>query len=341
MSLFGNPKYTKKDISTTERQRKSGKNKINKFQELYDNYKTQKTKEEQLRQKIISEREKSFLAECYFSPRITKNKNIFKKKPFEGITQEERGNNKIKTKELLNTDPNIADLINRQNKWLENKNNKLNNKIEEETIKEVEGCVFKPEIKRVSKKVISNLKIESNKIVEKPDSYINYIKRNKKFRENKKNSREYEYPLSKNWKSPHKNRIIKNNEYDYTKHQLTENSYLFKNKSSSNYNINFSNSISNKSIKNKEIKTTKSIPISQLKITNISNDELYSMIYLSEKEKIEKNINDYTEENLQKIFENKKQVSFRQAMDGLHKALINLDLSDVSKDEIDFNENEN
>ena len=230
MSLFGNQQYNKKDNFITEIQRSIGKNKINKFQQLYCNYKTQKKKEEHFLKKIFSEREKNFLAECYFSPRIIKNKNVFRKKPFEGITQEKRLNNKINTKESLNTDPNVTDLINRQNKWLEIKKNKLNHKIVEEEIKIIEGCVFKPEIKKVNKIVISNLKIKSYKIVEKPDSYINYVKRNIKFRENKKKSKEYELPISKNWKSPHKNRIIKTNDYDYTKHELTENSYFIKNK---------------------------------------------------------------------------------------------------------------
>jgi hypothetical protein len=255
---------------------------------------------------------------------------VFRKKPFEGITQEKRINNKINTKESLNTDPNVTDLINRQNKWLENMKNKLNHKIDAEEIKKIEGCVFKPEIKKVNKIVISNLKIKSYKIVEKPDSYINYVKRNIKFRENKKKSKEYELPISKNWKSPHKNRIIKTNDYDYTKHELTENSYLIKHK----------DSMPNKSFKSKDEKKTKSTPIYKLKITNISNNELYSMIYLSEKEKIEKNINDYTEENVQIIFGKKKQINFRLAMEGLHKALINLNLSDINEDE-KFNKTEN
>ena len=324
MSLFGNQQYNKKDNFITKIQRSIGKNKINKFHQINDNSKTQKKKEKDFLQKIFSEREKNFLAECYFSPRIIKNKNVFRKKPFEGITQEKCINNKINTKELLNTDSNVLDLINRQNKWLENKKNKLNHKIDEEEIKTIVGCVFKPEIKKVNKIVISNLKIKSDKIVEKPDSYINYVKRNIKFRENKKIRREYKYPISKNWKSPHKNKIIKTNNYDYTKHELTENSYLFKNK----------NSISNKSFKNKDEKKTKSTPICKLKITNISNNELYSMIYLSGKEKIEKNINDYTEENAQIIFGKKKKINFRLAMEGIHKALINLNLSDINEDEI-------
>lgn len=341
MSSFGNPKYIKIENSNTKRQKSSEKNNNKKFQQLYDNYKYQKTKEERYRQKILSEREKNEMAECSFSPRLSKNNKNFKKKPFEAITQEERDNNKIKTKELLKSDINFLNLIERQNKWLEKKNNKLNYKIVEEAIKTIDGCVFKPEIKRINKKVITNLKQESNKIVENTDSYVNYIKRNKKCRENqknKKNNMAYEYPITKHWKSPHKNRVIKYNNYDYTRHELTENSYLLKNKSNSNYKTNISTALSNKSFRNKETKTIKSIPISKLKITNISNDELYSIIYLTEKEKIEKNLNDYTNENVEKIFGEKKQINFRKAMEGLHNTLINMNLNDDSYDDESYSQ---
>ena len=340
MSLFSDPKPIKREKRMVARQKSSNKNN-KKFQQLYESYKTQKTKEDHYRQKILSEREKKELAECSFSPKIRKSKKIFDKKPFEAITQEERINNKLKLKELLNTEPNLIDLVNRQKIWLENRNNKLNHRIVEEAIKSVEGCIFKPQIKKINKKVISNLKIESKKIVEKPESYINYIKRNQKFRENKNNNeRTYR---AKNWKSPHRNGILKNNNYDYTKHELTENSYLLKNRSSTNYNMNISNIISNRSFKEKEItKKTKSIPISKLKITNISIDELYSLIYHSEKEKIEKNLADFSEENLEKLFQEKKQIYFKQAMDGLHTALINLNLNDDdSEDDINLNGNNN
>ena len=336
MSSFGNPKYIKIENSNTKRQKSSEKNHNKKFQQLYDNYEYQKIKEERYRKQVLTEREKNELAECTFSPKLSKKNKIFKKKPYEAITQEERHNNKIKTKELLKSDANVVDLIDRQNKWLENKNNKLNSKIVEEAIKTIDGCVFKPEIKKINKKIITNLKKESNKIVENTDSYVNYIKRSKKCRENeksKKNSMVYEYPITKNWKSPHKNRVIKFNNYDYTRHELTENSYLLKNNSNSNYKTNYSTTLSNKSFKNKERKTIKSIPISKLKITNISNDELYSIIYLTEKEKIEKNLNDYTNENVEKIFGGKKQINFRKAMEGLHNTLINMNLDDNSDDE--------
>ena len=335
---FNNPKYIKKEDRSKEKQTSTGKTRQKKFQKLYNDYKTQKTKEEEYRQKMLSEREKKELAECSFNPKITKNNSLYKKKPFEAITQEERNKNKIKGREKLKSDSKIINLINRQNKWLENKNNRLNQRIVADAIKKVEGCVFEPKIKNISNKMSSNLKIDSYKLVEKPDPYLNFINKTKKYRESK-NSGSKDNTKIKNWKSPNRKKIIMDNDYDYTRHELTENNYLLKNNSYSNNSDNISNSISNKSFNNKE-KIKKSIPISKLKLTNISNDELYSMIYYNGKEKINKSLNIYLDENIQKIFGEKNQIYFKQAMEGLHQILINLDIRD-DEDDVELNLNEN
>ena len=335
---FNNPKYIKKEDRSKENQTSTGKTRQKKFQKLYNDYKTQRTKEEEYRQKMLSEREKKELAECSFNPKITKNNSLYKKKPFEAITQEERNKNKIKGQEKLKSDSKIINLINRQNKWLENKNNRLNQRIVADAIKKVEGCVFEPKIKNISNKMSSNLKIDSYKLVEKPDPYLNFINKTKKYRESK-NSGSKDNTKIKNWKSPNRKKIIMDNDYDYTRHELTENNYLLKNNSYSNNIDNISNSMSNKSFNNKE-KIKKSIPISKLKLTNISNDELYSMIYYNGKEKINKSLNIYLDENIQKIFGEKNQIYFKQAMEGLHQSLINFDISD-DEDDVELNLNEN
>lgn len=342
MSLLNNPfnnqKIIKKEDRSKEKQTSTEKTRQKKFQKLYNDYKTQKTKEEEYRQKMLSEREKKELAECSFNPKLTKKNSLYKKKPFEALTQEDKNKNKIKGQERLKSDSKIINLINRQNKWLENKNNKLNQRIVADAIKKVEGCVFEPKIKNISNKISSNLKTESHKLVEKPDSYLNFINKTKKYRESKKSSKDK--IKIKNWKSPNRNKIIMDNDYDYTRHELTDNNYLLKNNSSSNYNVNISNSISTKSFKDKE-RMKKSIPISKLKLTNISNDELYSMIYYNAKEKINKSLNIYLDENIQKLFGDKNQIYFRQAMEGLHQSLINLDLSDNEEDDVELNLNIN
>ena len=57
MSLLNNPfnnqKYIKKEDRNKEKQTSAGKTRQKKFQKLYNDYKTQKTKEEEYRQKML------------------------------------------------------------------------------------------------------------------------------------------------------------------------------------------------------------------------------------------------------------------------------------------------
>ena len=321
------------------RKKSPSKNSQNKFEQLYENYKTRQVKNEKLKQKILSEREKKHLTECTFSPKTNKYKNIFNKKPFDSYLKGEALKNETNTKKKLLTDSNIQDWIDKQNEWLENKNNKLNKRIVTETMKDMEKYVFEPQIQKTKKRTISNLKIEAHKIIEKPDYYLNYIKKKRQFIKNKSNSRLYEYPISGDWKSPYKKnklRINRMNDYDYTKHQLMERSYMLKNKSSSNFNNNISMSISNKSFNSKE-KERKTITVSKLKINNLKGDELYKIVYLREKEKLNRNIKDYTEENLEKIFQGKDKIHFKQALERLHTVLIDLNLDNMKENENERN----
>ena len=66
------------------------------------------------------------------------------------------------------------------------------------------------------------------------------------------------------------------------------------------------------------------------------------MIYKNEKDKLNKKLKDYTTENEDKIFEGKKQIYFRQAMENLHSAIINInsDLDDETNGEEKSNNNE-
>ena len=303
------------------RQRSFGQNNQNTFEKLYNNYKTRNAKMEKLKERINSERKKNELSECTFSPKLTKMKNIFNKKS--------TSTNKKSINNILKSDSKIVNLINRQNKWLENRNNKLKKRIVTETMKSMETCVFEPKIKKINKRIISNLKAEASKIIEKPDSYINYIKKNNQFRKNKSNSKMYEFPITHGEKSPKNLKRLKlnrSNDYDYTKHQLTERSCMLQNKNNSNNN-NISITSSNKSFNKKEIEIKrKSIQLSKLK--NLNPDEIYKMIYLKEKERLNKEISDNTNENLEKIFEGKEQIHFKKAMEKLHTIIINLNLDD-------------
>ena len=308
------------------RQRSFGQNNQNTFEKLYNNYKTRNAKMEKLKERINSERKKNELSECTFSPKLTKMKNIFNKKS--------TSTNKKSINNILKSDSKIVNLINRQNKWLENKNNKLKKRIVTETMKSMETCVFEPKIKKINKRIISNLKAEASKIIEKPDSYINYIKKNNLFRKNKSNSKMYEFPITHGEKSPKNLKRLKlnrSNDYDYTKHQLTERSCMLQNKNNSNNN-NISITSSNKSFNKKEIEIKrKSIQLSKLK--NLNPDEIYKMIYLKEKERLNKEISDNTK-NLENIFEGKEQIHFKKAMEKIHTIIINLNLDDENNNNI-------
>ena len=257
-------------------------------------------------------------------------KKIFNKNLVEPSIKEEIIKNKNEKKTLVNSKSNLENWIIRQNQWLENKNDKLNRRIVTETMKNMEKCVFEPQIQKVRKRTISNMKTEAQKIIGKPDSYLNYIHKNRYFRKSRSNSRSYEYPITGDWKSPYKikhSKINRRNNYDYTKHQLTEKSFMLKNKSNSNSNNNISISSSNKSFNAKE-KSKVNNPISKIDINNLNADELYKMIYLKEKEKINQDIKDYTDENIEKLFKGKEYIYFKKAMERVHTVLVNLNLDE-------------
>ena len=52
------------------------------------------------------------------------------------------------------------------------------------------------------------------------------------------------------------------------------------------------------------------------------------MVYLKEKERLNKEVIDNTNENVEKIFEGKEQIYFKKAMEKLHTIIINLNLDD-------------
>ena len=66
------------------------------------------------------------------------------------------------------------------------------------------------------------------------------------------------------------------------------------------------------------------------------------MVYLKEKEKINKEMKENTDENMDSLFQGKDKVNFKEAMDKLHYALVNLKLDNENeKAKIKANENGN
>ena len=313
MSSNGKTKIIKTEKRIVIRQKSPVKNNQTKFDQLYQNYITIRAKNELLRQRILQEREKKELSYCTFSPKLTKiRKIIFSKKHLDTEIKEKSKSKKIKREKLSKSNSKIENLINRQNQWLEKKNLKIKKRVISETMKNMEKCIFEPKIKKLNKSIVNNLKTETFKIIEKPNFYLDYINKTKEFRKNKSksNSKFYEFPISQNGQSRYKSQFLKINlnDYDYTKHELSERSYMIKKKE-------------------RKIKK-KSIPLSELKLTNLSAGELYKLIYINEKDKLNKEYKDYSEEYIEKIFGEKKQIHFKQAMEKLHYALIDLNLDD-------------
>ena len=73
--------------------------------------------------------------------------------------------------------------------------------------------------------------------------------------------------------------------------------------------------------------------IQLLKLKNLSPDEIYKMIYLKEKERLNKEISDNTK-NLENIFDGKEQIHFKKAMEKIHTIIINLNLDDENNNNI-------
>ena len=348
-----NQKFNQK-AKKPNRSPQTAHNKVpDKFELLYKNYSSNKTREKLKRQKILEEKEKHEMAECSFNPKINSNPTF--KKKINSKNLKKNGNNSERTKEKTKkfaTELRSENFYNRQTKWLEEKNKKIDHKKVEEAFKNVEGCIFEPQI---NKQITNNYKTESLKLVEDPFSYLNFIERLKKGREEneKKKSLQLRNHEVKTSRSPPMSSRFKQkyNNYDYTKHELSENCFVFKSssnpknnmiKNKSNENLNKSNNATNtntyQTLKNKGEKyvgNKKSLPFSKMKFTNISNDELYALIYMTEKEKLEKQVIDYTEENMDNAFGGKKQIMFKQALENLHNILINMDFNDKDDDEDD------
>ena len=153
------------------------------------------------------------------------------------------------------------------------------------------------------------MKIDTQDIVADPESYKEYIDRNKKIQKNNERIKEVNYS---------RNSGNKNN-YDYTEHKLI------------NRNIIRNNNIFNqkkkrecKSLDMKKIqKGNKNMLYTKCKITDIKNEDIYSLIYKENKEKLEHRINEgFSEYENKNIFDGKIQIEFKEALDTIHQKLI-------------------
>ena len=303
------------------------------YKRLYNLNKIKKEKEEDYRQKMLKIREFNELSECSFAPKVNKDFEYKKDNIFNNfnINSNNTNNHNLftdKSSSFGNKDKNeeitnivISDLLKRQDEWIKKKNKKMEINKQLEVNKAKEKLIFFPEINKNNQKIFDLMKINSQEIVEDPESFKEYIERNKKFQ---KNFETNNYNLKEINKI--RNSTNKNN-YDYTEHKLI-NKHIFnvKNKSKES-----------KSFDTKKQNRNKNKIYTRAKMNNINNNDIYNMIYLENKEKYEDRKNEgFSEKEKKYIFNGKTQMEFKEALDIIHHELINLDFFDES----DNNESE-
>ena len=289
------------------------------YKRLYNLNKLNKEKEEDYRQKILRQRELNELSECSFFPKVNsdfeyKKENIFNNTNINNnqnlLTDKSSFSSKFKNKSEEMTDFIISDLLKRQEEWIAKKNKKieLNKQLQKNLVNK--KLIFSPEINKIN---LDYMKIDAQEVVEDPESYKEFIDRNKKYQKNMEinnNNIGYINKTRNTW-----NKNIGNYNYDYTEHRLINKNGINKNKKNC------------KSVDIKKQKPKKNMVYTKTKINKINNDDIYSLIYFENKEKYENRINEgFSEQEKKNIFNGKKQIEFKEALDILHDKLINLDL---------------
>ena len=295
------------------------------YKRLYNLNKINKEKEEDYRQRMLKLREFNELSECSFAPKVNKDFEYKKENIFNNINiNSNNTNNNIftdksssinKDKNEESTDIIISDLLKRQEEWIKKKNKKMEMNKQLEIDKVKEKLIFYPEINKNNQKIFDSMKINAQEIVEDPESYKEYIERNKKYQKNNETN-------NYNLKEINKIRnTINKNDYDYTEHKL-----INKNNINTNYKSKESKSVDMKKINKNKIYT-------KAKMNNINNNDIYNMIYSENKEKYENRKNEgFSEKEKKNIFNGKTQIEFKEALDIIHQKLINLDFFDESDD---------
>ena len=299
------------------------------YKRLYNLNKLNKEKEEDYRQKILKQRELNELSECSFFPKVNKDFEYKKENIFNNINNTNINNNqnlltdkssfssKFKNKSDEVTDFIISDLLKRQEEWIEKKNKKieLNKEIQKNRVNK--KLIFSPEINKIN---LDFMKIDAQEVVEDPESYKEFIDRNKKTQKNMEINNINNNTTNKTrntW-----NKKISNYNYDYTEHRLINKNGINKNKKNC------------KSVDIKRQKPKKNMIYTKTKINKINNDKIYALIYFENKEKYENRINEgFSEQEKKNIFNGKKQIEFKEALDILHDKLINLDILDDEDNE--------
>ena len=288
---------------------------------LHDFNKLYKTKIQEKREKQKQIEDEKEMRECTFEPKLNKSISFINNSNY----------NKTYTS-LLN-----LNLIDRQDAWIEKRNNMLKQKEKEKQEEQMKNCFFTPEINDEDALEKSKIKTKTINLLEDPESYTMYIRRLQKKRDDdeKERRRQMTRPGSGNiWeKRLRSNRS--NNSYDYTKHEYSKN--ISRNKSCINKRFNNSKySINN----NRTLKTESSIGrFSKRFKKEVDKSKLYEEIYKKNISKISDpygngNKNEVT--NITGMYEHdfiyNQPIEYGKAIDILHNALFSIDLESEQDD---------
>ena len=270
---------------------------------LYNQSKLRRMKEEEYRKKQLAKREKELYSECTFTPVLNKNSKYAKRNYL--LTYQ---NSPEKNKS--NYQPDITE---RHSNWTQKKILRIEALKQSETNKELEQCCFIPQT-NPRDKIEQNKKFyyDAERILEDPESYSLYVKRqlNKRRNEVAKSERERSTPGSGNlWNTKPKKY---NFNYDYTKHEI----------SSRNFPQSFNKSTTSSKFNMKSTKSSKQF--------NIDKDKFYDYLYTAKRNETETSPqstkNNFNQKNHIKLFTFDKEIEYGKALETLHNELYSFNL---------------
>lgn len=270
---------------------------------LYNQSKLRRMKEEEYRKKQLAKREKELYSECTFTPVLNKNSKYAKRNYL--LTYQ---NSPEKNKS--NYQPDITE---RHSNWTQKKILRIEALKQSEMNKELEQCCFAPQTNQRDKiEQNKNFYYDAERILEDPESYSLYVKRqlNKRRNEVAKSERERSTPGSGNlWNAKPKKY---NFNYDYTKHEI----------SSRNFPQSFNKSTTSSKFNMKSTKSSKQF--------NIDKDKFYDYLYTAKRNETEispqSTTNNFNKKNHIKLFTFDKEIEYGKALETLHNELYSFNL---------------
>ena len=291
-------KFKSKHNNTKPRQRMNQ----GRWDRLYNQSKVRQMKAEQYRKKQLEKRERELFIECTFHPSLTNNPKY--NKEFLKTCQTEPG------KEYK------PDISSRQSNWIQKKTLHIEAIKQNETNKELVQCIFIPKTNPRNK--IDNSKNfykEAEDVLEDPESYSMYVKRLQSKRKDKESKSQKKSKCFRNVF------LLKNNEYDYRKHEISSRYFNTMN----NSKISTVRSLTKPGTPNQFALKQKSKSLRQF---NMTKDNYYDYFYSNQKNKkedVEKNMLTLQNEQEQ-FFSFEKEIEYGKALEQLHNELFSFRL---------------